>query len=197
MFFGPDSNIFESKRCAMKDRYKRDELLVKEKIYTIIRVMEKHKDLNFYVALNDGEKYVLKEFENAEMFSACIKNHEVLEKTGILVPRLITYDDKTLICVEQYFSGLQASDYIMQGTLNSRYLDQMKEMAIQCEEKGIALDYYPTNFIVHDNSLVYIGCKYYELTENNYYEKKGLLFWMNAPALIAGIVTERMKEKNE
>lgn len=185
------------KGSVMKIRNKREKLLVKGITYTIIRVMGEYKGFSRYVALYDGEKYVLKEFQNAEQVSDCIKKHEVLESTGIHVPTLIAYDDKKHICVEQYISGLQASDYIMQGTLDSCYLDQIKAIAMQCEKQGMVLDYYPTNFIVHKSMLVYVGCEYFELTDSNYYEKKGSIFWMNAPALIAGIATGKMKEINE
>lgn len=181
----------------MKIRNKREKLLVKGVIYTIIRVMGEYKGFSLYVALHDGKPYILKEFQNAEQVLDCKRKHDVLKSTGIHVPRLIEYDDKKYICVEQYISGLQASDYIMQGTLDSCYLDQIKTIAMKCEKQGIALDYYPTNFIIHKDKLLYVGCEYFELTDLNYYEKKGLIFWMNAPALIAGIATRKMKEINE
>lgn len=177
----------------MRIRNKRDELLVAGAVYTIIRVMGEHGDFNLYVVVCEGKKYVLKEFRGADSFWACIKCHEILEKTEIAIPELITFDEQIYTCIEQYISGIQASDYIMQGNLDSCYLDMVKNMADCCEKQGIALNYYPTKFIVHRNTLVYVGCECYELTGDNCYEKKGQIFWMNASALIEGFVTERMK----
>ena len=137
--------------------------------------------------------YVLKEFHEEEKFKECLKTHEVLEKIGVSMPKLLAGDPEKLICIEEFVSGLPASDYIMKEELSGCYLEQIKSMSELCEENGIVLNYCPTKYIIHKKELVYTGCEYENLTAENTFEKKGLLYWMHASALVAGIVSGREK----
>lgn len=175
----------------MKIRNKRDELSVAGEGYTIIRILKEGRNCCLYLALCGVKMFVLREFAKEDKYLDCVRTHEVLKNIGIKAPSLLAADCSSLICIEQYISGLTAADHIIHGTLCSSFLDQIKAMSELCECQCIALDYYPTNYIIHKNRLVYTGCVHYNLTDDNCYEKKGVLFWMNAPVLIADTVLRK------
>lgn len=182
----------------MKIRNRREEITAAGHSYTIIRVMREQVHYFFYVAVCNGKMYVLKEFHEEGKYQDCVKTHEVLEKIGVSMPKLLAGDSEKLICIEEFVSGLPASDYIMKEELSGCFLEQMNSMSERCEKNGIVLNYCPTKYIIHKKELVYTGCEYETLTAENVFEKKGLLYWMHASALVAGIVSDKEKEiKNE
>lgn len=182
----------------MKIRNRREELTVAGKMYTIIRVMGERGNHYFYIAVCDRKMYVLKEFHEEAGYQECLNTHEVLEKLGVSIPKLLFVDPEKLICIEEFISGTEASDYIMKEELDGHFLEQMKSISDLCEQNGIVLNYCPTKYIIHKKKLVYTGCEYEKLTAENYFDMKGLLYWIHASALVAGIVSDREKEiKNE
>ena len=45
--------------------------------------------------------------------------------------------------------------------MKDTYLEQMKEMAKKVYDKGLNIDYYPTNFVVQDDLIYYIDYNEY------------------------------------
>lgn len=178
----------------MKIRNRREELMAAGNVYTIIRVMGKQNHYYLYIAVCNGKMYVLKEFHEEEKYQEYLKKHEVLEGIGVNIPELLAGDSEKMICIEPFISGLEASDYIMKEELSGCFLEQMKSMSELCEQNGIVLNYCPTKYIVHNKKLVYTGCEYERLSAENTFEKKGLLYWLHASALLEGIVSDKKRD---
>lgn len=181
----------------MKVRNKRETVITDGKEYMIIRVLKERSDQALYQAMQNRKCFLIREFETKEGFEACIDAHERLSRIGIKVPELIACADDYNICVEKYVTGTPIPELIMRGDLPEKFLVQIKDMAEKCESREIVLDYYPTNYIVCGKTLVYTGCKYYERTENNSYEKAGYSFWAKPAELIRCMANGEGNRSNE
>ena len=59
--------------------------------------------------------------------------------------------------LKEYIDGPTIYDLVKNDAMKDLYLMQMREMAKVVYEAGLNIDYFPTNFIVQDEKIFYIG----------------------------------------
>lgn len=139
-----------------------------------------------YLACKDGKDVTLKvmhgkPYENGHVFTVLdeIKAYQQLTKIGVDVPKLITYDHEQQVLVKTYVPGMTAAQLIANGDLRTDLYPELFSRFLDIEAKDYTIDYFPANFVLHDNRFVYID---YEI---NPYEEPwnlfnwGIHFWFN------------------
>ncbi len=80
--------------------------------------------------------------------------------------------------VKEYIDGPTIMDLVNENKLNNKHLTQVKNMQTLCKNKGLNIDYYPTNFIVDTNgTLFYIDYECNSYDSKYDYDNWGKQYW--------------------
>ncbi len=110
-------------------------------------------------------------------------DYKRLVAAGIRVPKMYSVDEDNEIIIKEFIDGptvmmlLEKND----GCLPEGVMEQGREMAEKAKAAGLNIDYYPTNFILDKNGLLY----YIDYECNPYmdewsFDNWGLKYWTKA-----------------
>lgn len=81
------------------------------------------------------------------------------------------------IVLKEFIDGDDIVSLVKNNRMKDEYLSQAREMAKKINEKGLNLDYYPTNFIVQDEKLFYIDYECSGYSDEWNFENWGKKYW--------------------
>ena len=153
--------------------------------YDIIKLLGKGKGGYSYLAERDGKQYVLKQIHHEPCdyytFGNKIESERVdydrLLATGIKIPRMIDIDVETERIVKEYIDGPTVFELVKNDLMEEIYLEQVKEMAQKVYDKGLNIDYFPTNFVVQDGEVYYIDYECNNYMDEWNFENWGVKYW--------------------
>ncbi len=155
------------------------------KAYTVIRLLGHGKGGYSYLAESGGQQFVLKRIHHepcsyytfGNKIEAERRDYSRLKDAGIRIPELIALDETAEIIVKEYIEGCTIFDMVKDGLPVEPYIVQVRDMAARADAKGLNIDYFPTNFIVHDGCIWYIDyeCNTYMDAWN--FENWGIRYW--------------------
>ena len=154
---------------------------VNGKKYKILKLLGKGKGGYSYLAETDNKQFVLKQihhepcdyYQFGNKIEAERHDYERLLSTGIRIPKMIDIDLEKEIIFKEYIEGPVVSDL----ENRSQYIPQVEEMAKLAKDKGLNIDYYPTNFVVKDNLLYYIDYECNEYMNEWNFPNWGKQYW--------------------
>ena len=163
-----------------------DKLTVCGESYNKIKLLGHGKGGYSYLAERGGHYVVLKQIHHepcdyyafGDKIEAECRDYERLRKIGIPMPEMIDVDREEEIIVKQYIEGETVSEILERGASVKELLPQIREMAELARENGLNIDYYPTNFVVHDGKLWYIDYECNEYMEEWNFENWGSRYWL-------------------
>lgn len=171
----------------MHYREKRDNIRADKKDYTIIRILSNHPDYHLYIATANNQMHTIREYKLKENFDEASKNIKLLNRMDVNVPVLEAINDEEYIIIREYIQGSSACDLLLSGQLRKVHLELIRDMAIDFEKSGLSLDYFPSNFIVNGNDIVYIGTQIFVKNDENCFDKKGADFFLNPAKTLLNI----------
>lgn len=162
-----------------------NEVIVKGTKYQIIRLIGHGKGGYSYLAKNNEELVVIKKIHHepcdyyhfGNKMEAELRDYQVL-KNKILIPLMIDYDLEQEIIVKEYIDGKTIDQLIIDDLMKEEYIDQVKKMCQILYKENLNIDYYPTNFVVNNNGLLYYidyECNQYSDEWN--FENWGSKYW--------------------
>ena len=91
---------------------------------------------------------------------------------------MIDFDIEKEMIIKEYIDGPTIYDLVKDDKMKEEYLYQVKHMAQLAYNKNLNIDYYPTNFIVDSNGVLF----YIDFECNNYmeewnFENWGIKYW--------------------
>ena len=142
-----------------------------------------------YLAGFDGKLYTLKKihhepcsyYQFGNKIEAERRDYKRLVSAGIRIPKMIDIDMDEEVIVKEYIEGETVFEYILEGKDTDRYLDQIKEMAGQAYDAGINIDYFPTNFVICNDTLYYVDYQCNEYMKEWDLENWGIRYWSRTP----------------
>ena len=153
--------------------------------YRLIKLLGHGKGGYSYLAERDGRQFCVKQIhhEPCDYYSFGNKieaeqhDYERLKSAGIRIPAMIDIDTKTERLVKEYIDGDTIFELVKNNISVDKYMGQVRLMADQAKAMGLNIDYFPTNFVIHDNLIYYVD---YEC--NNYmnewnFENWGIKYW--------------------
>ena len=151
----------------------------------IICLLGKGKGGYSDLAEQDGQRVVVKQIhhEPCDYYSfgnkieAELRDYERLQKAGIRIPRMHTVDIEAERIVKDYIDGPTVMELLNSGTSVEPYLPQVRDMASKAMAAGLNIDYYPTNFVVHDGLLWYVDYECNDYSEQWDFEHWGMQYW--------------------
>lgn len=158
---------------------------VNGKIFSIIKLLGKGKGGYSYLAEKDGNKFTLKQihhepcayFQFGNKIQAESRDYQRLLDAGVNIPKLYEIDFEKEIVLKEFIDGEDIVSIIKNDKMKEEYLAQAREMAKKINEKGLNLDYYPTNFIVQNEKLFYIDYECSEYSDEWNFENWGKKYW--------------------
>ena len=153
--------------------------------YEIIKLLGNGKGGYSYLARRNDKQYVLKQIHHEPCayytFGNKIESERVdydrLLATGIKIPRMIDIDVETERIVKEYIDGPTVFELVKNDLMEEIYLEQVKEMAQKVYDKGLNIDYFPTNFVVQDGEVYYIDYECNNYMDEWNFENWGVKYW--------------------
>ena len=169
----------------MNDMAMNGSLTVNEKAYRILRLLGKGKGGYSYLAESEGDLVVIKQIHHepcdyysfGDKIEAELRDYERLHKAGIRIPRMHAVDRNAERIVKDYIEGPNVMELVRSGASVEPYLPQVRDMAAKAMAAGLNIDYYPTNFVVHNGLLWYVDYECNDYSEQWDFEHWGIQYW--------------------
>ena len=145
-----------------------------------------------YLVLYEGGYAVLKQIhhEPCDYYSFGNKieaerhDYERLKNAGIRIPEMIAIDMENERILKEYIEGKTVFDLVKEGVSMDPYLEQVRSMAEQAKAAGLNIDYFPTNFVLHDGLLWYVDYECNTYAEEWNFENWGIRYWSQTQEFI-------------
>lgn len=162
-----------------------ENIQVNGKNFSIKKLLGKGKGGYSYLAEKDGKNYTLKQihhepcdyFQFGNKIEAEFRDYQRLLEAGINIPKLYEIDFEKEIVLKEFIDGEDIVSLVKNNRMKDEYLSQAREMVKKINEKGLNLDYYPTNFIVQDEKLFYIDYECSGYSDEWNFENWGKKYW--------------------
>ena len=162
-----------------------DKVVVCGREYSIIRLLGHAKGGYSYLAEADGMQVVVKQIhhEPCDYYSfgnkieAERRDYERLRAAGIRIPEMIAIDAEAEVIVKEYIEGDTVFDCVRDGISVEPYIEQVRLMAAQAEVAGLNIDYFPTNFVIHDGLIWYVDYECNGYMDEWNFENWGIKYW--------------------
>ena len=153
-----------------------DTIFVNNKEYKIIKLLGKGKGGYSYLAMLNNKLFVIKQIHHepcsyynfGNKIQSEYNDYQTLLNTNIRIPQMIDIDFDNERIVKEYIEGKTILELINKKEAINQYVFQVKTMQELCKNKGINIDYYPSNFVVDKNNNIF----YYIDYECNKYDPK-------------------------
>lgn len=119
-----------------------------------------------------------------DKIQAEIHDYERLKTAGIRIPAMIDVDIDAERLVKEYVDGPTILDLVLAGRMRPEYVEQVRQMAATLKDAGLNIDYFPTNFIVHDNLIYYIDFECNDYMDEWNFDNWGVTYWSKTAELM-------------
>ena len=160
--------------------------------YTVLRLLGHGKGGYSYLVQKDGQDYVLKQIHHepcsyytfGNKMEAEHRDYHRLLDAGIPMPRMLDMDYPQERILKEYIPGPTVYELVKREEMKPEYYHQVRHMAWLAQEKGLNIDYFPTNFVVREETLFYVDyeCNLYDPKWN--FENWGNDYWWKSSAFI-------------
>ena len=140
--------------------------------YRIEKLLGHGKGGYSYLAVREEQFFVLKQIHHEPCSYYTFGNKIEAERTdyarlqaaGIRIPKMLDIDLQNERIVKEYIPGPTVYQLVQQDAVKEDYFHQVRHMAWQAQQAGLNIDYFPTNFVVMDETLYYVDyeCNLYD-----------------------------------
>ena len=170
----------------MNDMARNGNLTINGTTYRFLRLLGKGKGGYSYLAERDGQQVVVKQIHHepcdyytfGNKIEAELRDYERLQKACIRIPRMHAVDRDAERIVKDYIEGPTVMELVQTDVSVEPYLPQVRAMAAKAMAAGLNIDYYPTNFVVHDGLLWYVDYECNDYSEQWDFEHWGIQYWL-------------------
>ena len=169
-----------------------DTLTVNATAFHILKLLGHGKGGYSFLAERDGKQYVLKQIHHepcsyytfGNKIEAERNDYQRLLAAGIRIPKMLDIDAETERILKEYIPGPTIYSLVKTDSVKPEYFDQVRHMAWQAQQAGLNIDYFPTNFVVWDDTLYYVDyeCNLYDPKWN--FENWGNDYWWKSQAFM-------------
>lgn len=160
-------------------------MIINNKEYEVIKLLGKGKSgYSYLVKDNEDFLFVAKKMHDepcdyykfGDKLESEINDYNYLLNL-IDIPKIIEIDYENRIILKEYFEENTISELINNKVDISEYIILIQNISAICKQHNINIDYYPTNFILHNSKLYYIDYECNEYSEEWNYENWGRKYW--------------------
>ena len=157
--------------------------------YRIVKLLGHGKGGYSYLVQRDGREFVVKQIHHepcdyytfGDKLAAEQNDYTRLHKAGIPIPRMLDIDIPNERILKEYIPGPTIYALVKEDTVKPEYFHQVRHMAWLAQQAGLNIDYFPTNFVVCEDTLWYVDyeCNLYDPRWD--FENWGNDYWWKSP----------------
>lgn len=179
-----------------KQPERKDHMLTSD--FQIVELLGKGKSGHSYLALHAENRVVVKKMHQEEVtyytFSKPkvtleLESYHLLKKAAIPIPELLGFNHEEQFIVKQFIEGQTVSETLKTRSLPENLLFRMLEWEEQLRSENINIDYFPTNFVLHDNDIYYVDYEHNPYTDAYNFRNWGIYYWLNREGFAAFLET--------
>ncbi len=162
-----------------------DKISVNEREFDVLCLLGKGKGGYSYLVTDGINQYTVKQihhepcdyYEFGNKLESECNDYQKLKKIGIAMPELLDVDSSHERILKEYIEGSTVMELVQSKQMKPAYFDQIKWMCDLLYAANTNIDYYPTNFIVRNDQLIYIDYECNDYAEQWNFENWGLQYW--------------------
>jgi hypothetical protein len=112
-----------------------------------------------------------------------VEAYQVLQENGVPVPQLLDYSYDGQYLVKEYLDAPCGHEWVAGGQQSETIIRELFMISGRLREKGINIDYFPTNFVITGDGLFYVD---YEINPYQLMwslEEWGIYYWANCAGM--------------
>ena len=166
-----------------------ERMTVNEKEYEVLRLLGKGKGGYSYLVTDGAGEYVLKQihhepcdyYQFGDKLASELRDYQRLRTIGIPMPKLLEVDEKQERILKEYIPGDTIDLLVKEDRMEDGFFRQMEEMCDKLYPANTNIDYFPTNFIVHNGKIFYIDFECNDYMEQWDFQHWGSKYWWKSP----------------
>lgn len=168
------------------------EMTVNGKSYRIIQLLGKGKGGYSYLADDGNNRYVLKQihhepcdyYQFGNKLEAEIRDYKRLKAIGIKMPVMLETDVENERILKEFIDGDTIYQLVLQDKMKSTYIEQLHRMCTLLYAAHTNIDYFPTNFVAHNEEIYYVDFECNDYMEEWNFENWGVKYWSKTPEFL-------------
>lgn len=160
--------------------------------YTVHKLLGKGKGGYSYLVTNGERQYVLKQihhepcsyYQFGNKIEAELNDYRRLKKIGIRMPAMLDVDMEKERILKEYVEGDTIYELVLQDRMKPSYMEQLQDMCTLLYAAHTNIDYFPTNFVVQDETVYYIDFECNDYMEEWNFENWGIKYWSKTPEFL-------------
>lgn len=169
-----------------------DRVIVSNVEYHIIKLLGHGKGGYSYLVESDNKYYVYKQIHHepcsyytfGNKIEAEQNDYIRLLNAGIRIPKMISIDLENERIIKEYIDGDTIFDYVKNDKDVSKYITEVRNMASKAKDANLNIDYFPTNFVVSNETLYYVDYECNSYMEEWNFENWGIKYWSKTQAFL-------------
>ena len=169
-----------------------DTMTVNGKPFSVIRLLGKGKGGYSYLVTDGSHESVLKQihhepcayYQFGNKIEAELRDYQRLRAIGIPMPAMLDVDLENERILKEYVEGDTIYDLVLRDQMRPEYVEQVQAMCRLLYPANTNIDYFPTNFVVRGNQLVYIDFECNDYMEQWNFENWGIQYWSKTPEFL-------------
>ena len=157
--------------------------------FEVLRLLGKGKGGYSWLVSNKEGQYVLKQIHHepcdyytfGDKLQSELRDYETLKNVGIPMPKLLDVDFQQERILKTYIHGDTVNVLVKENRMKPEYYGQIRVMCEKLYAASLNIDYYPTNFVVQDETLYYIDFECNSYMEQWNFENWGCKYWSKTP----------------
>lgn len=162
-----------------------DFIAVNDKQYAVLRLLGRGKGGYSYLVEREGSVFVAKCIHHepcdyytfGDKLQSEIRDYDTLKRVGVPMPTMFEVDVQKEIILKEYIEGETVAQIVEQNKFEQAYLTQIEALCTRLYANGLNIDYYPTNFVVRDDTLFYVDYECNAYMEQWDFEHWGKQYW--------------------
>ena len=167
-------------------------LSVNEIPFSVLELLGKGKGGYSYLVTDGTQRYVLKQIHHepcsyytfGDKIQSELNDYRRLCALGINMPKLLDVDIAAERILKEYIHGDTIYQMVLQDRVKPEYVDQLRSMCAVLYPAHTNIDYFPTNFVVQNDTLYYIDFECNDYMEQWNFENWGIQYWSKTPAFL-------------
>ena len=160
-------------------------LFIKGETYRVLRLLGHGKGGYSYLVEGRLGRFVLKAIhhEPCDYYSFGNKieseerDYHRLVEAGVPVPKLLYLDKEREWILKEYVDGHTVFDLVKEGRCGEDVIALARTIAENAKDHGLNIDYFPTNFIYRDGTLVYVDYECNAYMQEWDFDHWGVKYW--------------------
>ena len=123
-------------------------------------------------------------YQFGNKIEAELRDYQRLRAIGIPMPAMLDVDLENERILKEYVEGDTIYDLVLRDQMRPEYVEQVQAMCRLLYPANTNIDYFPTNFVVRGNQLVYIDFECNDYMEQWNFENWGIQYWSKTPEFL-------------